>query len=403
MLNKSDKGITSVFRNSQSFFKARAAILMLFALCGLVFASWASRIPETQIELSLSYQRLGFALLGSAAGSLVALPFAGWLTTFMGSGRLTGISAFGLSILLSAIALADNFWKLTVTLFFFGVLYNCLTIAVNTQAALFEQKAKKPAMSSFHSFFSFGGMSGAIIGALMAQSKVDRLTHFLLITVSMIILTVISVPFLLQKNKSLEVTSYFPKRTIFNYKEAYLLLVVLGLIGFCGIFGEGAMADWSAVYLKQVLGTSEGLAASGYAVYSLTMAIGRLSGDILRTRIGDIRLLQVGAGLASISFAVSLISESAFISLLAFAGVGFGYSTIVPIIFSIAGKVPNISSGVAISIVTTIGYLGILSAPPLIGFLAQLFGLRGALIIIPILSFLIILISPVLKENTNID
>lgn len=400
-LNSSTAGNIQLPQLSENYSVKRAAIASMFMLSGVLFASWASRIPEAQLQLGLSNQSLGFALLGSAIGALLVMPAAGWLTTIIGSTLLTRISAIGLALLLPVIGIAGSFWQLTMILFLFGAVGNSLNIAINTQASLLEQRIKRPIMASFHGLFSFGGMLGAVTGAVMAFSTVNLLTHFILISIIMIVLSLIAAPALLPHS---DVGSGGPidevdKNSSKVSGKSYFLLFLLGLIGFCGMFGEGAVADWSAVYLKQELGTSEGLAAAGFAIYSLTMAAGRLSGDLLRAKLGNTRLLQGGALLAALSLFTALICNSLTLSLIAFAGVGFGFSTIVPIIYSTAGKTRNIPSGIALSIVSTIGYFGFLFGPPIIGFVAEHINLRTALGLIPLLSIFIVMISLLFRKK----
>jgi MFS family permease len=175
-------------------------------------------------------------------------------------------------------------------------------------------------------------------------------------------------------------------------------LVALGAVAFCIMMGEGAMADWGAVFLRNSAGASEAIAASGYAVFSIAMAATRFSGDWLSARLGPVMVVRLGSGLAATGLATSLLSSEPVAALLGFGAVGAGFATIVPQVFSAAGRTSGMDAGTALATATTIGYSGFLIGPPLIGFAAEAIGLRGALAIIVIMSVVAILLAPSVRR-----
>ena len=247
---------------------ARFAVVVLFFLTGLTFASWAVRIPAVQTRLRLSPGELGMALLAIAAGELVSMNLAGYLAARFGSRSITVIASVCLSVMLPILALAPTLPVLVATLVLFGASFGSVNVAMNTQGVAVERHYGRSIFSSFHASYSIGGLSGSLVGGLMAAHDVALLPHFLGVACLGSILTLAVARFLLPAHvdaQSAGVAFAHPTRT----------LLALGLIAFCVVLGEGAMADWSAVYLNTTLRTGMGLAAAGYAVFSIVMAVGR--------------------------------------------------------------------------------------------------------------------------------
>jgi hypothetical protein len=233
---------------------------------------------------------------------------------------------------------------------------------------------------------------------LIASLGISPLTHFCLISLVVGIALLASFPHLLSEKQPV-LGGRAEKAPLFQLPGTGL--VALGLIALCSMVGEGAMADWSAVYLKQTVETSEGLAAAGYAAFSITMAIGRFMGDGLRARFGSVSLVRNGALLAATGMLCLLLVPHPFFVLIGFACVGAGFSNIVPLVFSAAGRTPAVTPAIAVACVTTMGYFGFLAGPPLIGFTAQLLGLRSALGIIVVTGVAMVLLAPNLTRKTS--
>ncbi|GAB4120555.1 MAG: MFS transporter [Thermoflexibacter sp.] len=364
----------------------RIAVSAMFFINGIIFASWASRIPLIQATLQINHAELGGVLLALPLGSLVTLPIAGWLTTRFKSRSLVIFSVLLLCFILSLIPLAPTPLILGIILFFFGFASDLLNISMNTQAVALELVYRKPIMSSFHALFSLGGMFGAGIGGIMEQFQVSLLHHFAGVSIFFAVLAIYFDKDLLKKDIATQ-----EGQPLFVKPDATLL--GLGIIAFCVMIGEGAMADWSAVYLKEFLTNPSGLSTAGYTAFSLAMATGRFGGDWLTARFGTIKLLKINGFLAFVGMMVALLIPYPFFIIVGFTLIGLGLSTGVPLVYSLAGRSKTMPAGVALAAVTTVGATGFLVGPPIIGFLAELITLRVALGLIAMLSLTIVVVA----------
>jgi len=360
--------------------KARWAVVAMFFINGMLFANWVSRIPQIQEKLSLSEGELGLVLLGLAVGVLMALSLVGGLIARFGSRRVTIMGAVMLCVLLPPLALMPHPVMLWINLFVFGCAMSTMDVAMNAQAVDVERLFYKPLMSSFHAAFSIGGFAGAALGAFMATQGIQPLPHFLFTTGSVLVLLLFIGPLLLPTVP--RKASDAPERV---FQLTPRILWPLGIVAFCAAIGEGAMADWSGVYLSSVVGTGAGTAAFGFAAFSLTMTAGRLMGDGLAARFSPAMVVRVGGLIAAAGLLLAILVPQVATTLLGFAAVGAGLSIAVPLAFSAAGNMPNLPDGVGIAGVATIGYAGFLAGPPLIGLIAEVSSLRLALLLITLL------------------
>lgn len=357
---------------------------------GLIVSSWVSRIPAIQSSQALSPGRLGSLLLVIAFGSLVSMPLTGGLIHRVGSrAMLIGVTLlFCLS--LPAIGLAGSVPSLAAALWLFGAAAGSMDVAMNVDAAALERRLSKPIMSSFHGLFSLGGMIGSAIGGAFAAAGVPPLAHFLVSAAVFGAIAVCVFPWL-----PAEQADGGPSLG-FRFTRG---LAVLGAIAFCILVGEGAMADWTAVYLRDVLRTGPGSAALGYAVFSGAMAAGRFTGDWLNLRLGAARLVRGGAVMATLGVVLAVAGDGIVPALAGFALVGAGFSCIVPIVFGAGANVKGVAPGAGVAAVTTAGYLGFLTGPPLIGFTAEFAGLRVGLALVAILSAVAALLAGAVKAE----
>lgn len=378
---------------------ARLAVAALFFYNGALFASWASRIPAVQSAHGLSHGALGLALLAIGLGAVVAMPVAGVLIARMGSRKVCWISAVLLALFLIAAVLAPNQGLLIAALVCFGANHGAIDVAMNAQAVAVERAYRRPIMSSFHALWSIGGLAGAAFGGLLASSGVGFVAHIATVALVMMLLVLIAFPYLLDVQKQETGDSgESPRPPSWGFRLPTGVLFALGAIAFCIMMGEGAMADWIAVFLRRSIGAAEGVAAAGYATFSITMALGRMCGDALTSRWGPVRIVRYGAVLAACGLGVALVGGTTLLALAGVACVGAGYAIIVPLVFSAAGRANHGSPGVAIASVTTLGYLGFLVGPPLIGFAADLLGLRGALGLVVCASLAVSFLAPSLDR-----
>ncbi|MDF5729487.1 MAG: MFS transporter [Rhizonema sp. PD38] len=366
---------------------ARLAVASLFYIQGAVFANWVARIPAIQQKFELSNGELGPVLLGMAIGALVTMPITGWLLARFDSRMVTTIAVLGYCMVLPLLALAPNVTLLEISLVLFGAFNGATDVSINAQGIDVEQRYGRPIMSSFHGMFSVGGMTCAAGSGVLAYLGIDLFPHLLGAGILLGTVVILASNWLL----SADIETDTHEEPVFAIPTGALL--GLGVVAFCGLLGEGAMADWSAIYLQKTLKTGPGLATAGYAVFSMAMAVGRFIGDWLTQHLGPVWMIRLGGILAGTGLALSLLITQPVTALIGFACVGIGLASIVPIVLSAAGLTPGIAPGIALAAVTTAGYFGFLCGPPLIGFAADLIPLRGALGIIVILNTMIALLA----------
>lgn len=368
----------------------RIAVKSIFFISGLCFASWASRIPNIQQALHLNNAELGSMLLCIPTGSMLSLPLAGWFIASYGSRKTTIGAAISYCLVLALIGLTQTKLELGLTLFLFGISGNTLNIAMNTQAIGVENLYQYPIMSSFHGMWSLAGLSGAAIGTTMINLHLPPSQHFIIIGMSGLTILLFTSWFTLKSDVAAK-----EKQKFFTFPDKSLL--ALGLLAFCGMICEGTMYDWSGVYFARVIKTHPGLVTAGYTLFTLSMAFGRLSGDWLTKRIGIRRMFQYG-GAAVGTGLLLLVMAPYFIP--AMAGcliIGLGIATIVPLVYSAAAKSSIYSPGYALAAVSTIGYLGFLSGPPVIGYIAEYTNLRISFALVACLGLAITVMAKRVK------
>ena len=364
----------------------RIAVSSYFFLAGLCFFSWASRIPNIQLKLHLDNAALGGVLLGLPAGLMVSLPLAGWLVARMGSRPIAMTAALLYAGTLPVLGLVTQGWQLVATLFVFGMGGNLLNISINTQAIGTEALYGRTIMASYHGLWSLAGFAGASLGSLFISLGWVPWEHFLVISGMALVIVVTSSGQLIateRGGRGGQPIFARPDRSLIN----------LGIIAFCSMICEGSMFDWSNVYWQHVVSPPRALAGLGLTAFSFTMAGGRFVGDMLATRWGIRRMLQVSGGLTATGLLIAILFPYLLPALAGFLFVGAGVSSVVPLVYSAAGRSRVLSPGVALAAVSTIGYLGFLFGPPFIGFIAQASSLRVSLGLIAILGSLIALMA----------
>ena len=369
----------------------RAAVGALFFLHGLAFASWASRIPTIQQKLALSESGLGVVLLAIPAGLLFSIPFSGWLVAKLGSRKVVAAALFCYGLILITIGLADTKWQLMLCLFSFGFVGNMSNIAVNTQAVGVEAIYQRPVMASFHGMWSVAGFTAAAIGIVMIGNGIVPYQHFILIALFLIVAIAIAFRFTLKEdfNKQAAGQKVFvmPDKSLIN----------LGIVAFCSMICEGAMFDWSGVYFKKVVMAENAWIGAGYTAFMSTMATGRFIADWFAGKFGIRRTLQLSGVLIASGLLIAVLLPQLVTAIIGFFLVGFGVSSVVPLVYSAAGKSKVMSAGVAIAAVSTIGFLGFLIGPPLIGMIAGLSSLRMSFVLIAAMGLCVSIVASVRK------
>ena len=373
-MNTSDRH--SDFLNKTQLYRARVAVFIIFFVNGAGFATWIPHIPHVQQKFVLSEATLGLTLLAIAVGAIVTMPLAGGLVEKWGSKQVTTLTALAFCAVLPSLMWIDCFPLFVLNLFLLGAFGGSMDVAMNAHGVYLEQQYNKPIMSAFHGLFSTGGLVGAGIAAGLLAAGWTPAQHMGVVAVALFILVIIAVRYLLPP----------PTRTLPDESEDTPPLfafptkgpvIVLAALAFFVFMSEGAMADWTAVYLDNLPEVDAALAAVGFAAFSLTMAAGRLAGDAVVSALGRVQVVRWGSALAAAGIALASFSTHPYWAIAGFALVGLGLSNVIPIIFSAASYLSPKEPGRNIASVTTAGYFGFLVGPPLIGFLAEGISLTG--------------------------
>jgi len=391
--------------SKQATEKARTAAGLMFFINGSAFATWASRIPAIQEKLQLGPGLLGVALLMMAVGALTAMCFAGRWIEMRGSATVTVAAMVGALIFLSVVAFSGNLVALCLLVGVFGLLLGTMDVAMNSHAVVVERAYQRSIMSGFHAQFSLGGIFGSTMGAIMAHFAIKPEIHFALCAVFLALLGAYFQKSLLSsqadKNTSTE-SSGTMKNSLAHFARSKRL-IALSTIMFCCFLIEGAVGDWSGVYLKGTLMADAGTAALAYASFSVLMTGGRFCGDWLNETLGKTMLVVGGSALALVGLLLIILFSNAWLAIAGFALIGLGVSNIVPIAFTAAGNVSEIPTGSAIATVALIGYFGLLAGPPIIGFTAELITLRLALLLLGALLVTMIVMAKWVKREVRIN
>ncbi len=364
----------------------RIAVKIVFFLNGFVHANLYSRLPRVQEQFNLDNGTLGFVLLASSIGAIGAMPFTGWFIIRYGSRKITLFSVFFYCLLVPLVPWAFSFIGLIALFFLMGVSAGMLDVSMNAQAVMVEQRHGKPIMTSFHALFSIGMMMGAATGSLFSKMQSGLFTHLGIITIISVLISFI-VRYYLIHDKPVS------KQEGPAFRIPNLAMVSIGIIAFCCMLGEGAMADWSTNYLENISQADKALAPIGLAAFAMAMTIGRLLGDRARIQFGDRKLIIICGLIASTGLSISIAITEPWMVIAGFFLVGIGLSVIVPIAYSIGGNTQDLPPGVGLAMVTTVGYAGFLFGPPIIGFLADWQSLRFAFLLVLILFLLMIALS----------
>lgn len=361
--------------------RARWATRAQFAALGILSGAWGVHIPSVKQAYALGEAALSMVLLAAAIGAVTSLFFAGRVVGWLGARRATMASATVMCVMVMLVLQWPGLAFLLPAMVVFGAAMSLFDVAINTEGSALESLGGQPVMSNLHGSFSVGGMSGAVLTAGLIRWGLPAGTQLLCLGLGTAAWVLWSARGMLpthpQSEEPEEQASFaWPKGT----------LLVLGLLIFSGMSAEGAMYDWSVLYLQQEVGMAQERAAWGYAAFSAAMALARLGGDYLRARVAEGRLLRAGAGTAAVAMAAVLLVRDPWFSLLGFALVGGGLALVVPMLYNAATRVPGTTRAAAIASVSSIGYSGFMVGPPLIGSLAQGFSLSAALTVVVLAS-----------------
>lgn len=382
----------------------RFAVLSFFLAQGLCFSSWASRIPDIKGIFTVNDALYwGIVLFMIPVGKFVAIPLAGYLVSKLGSRIMVQISIMGYALSLFAIGTALNIYMLGVFLFCFGVFWNLCDISLNTQGIGIERLYGRTIMASFHGGWSLAACLGALIGFIMIVSDVTPFWHFTLIAVLILLLTMVSRRYLQDDVSTAEVKeeAVKDKSEKWQYiKKPEMLLIKLGLVGLFALVVESAMFDWSGIYFESVLQVPKSLQI-GFLVFMVMMTVGRFLANYAYRIWGKQRVLQLSGAFIFIGFFTSALLGSTVDSMalkvivnsFGFMLVGLGISSMVPTIYSLVGAKSKTPVGIALTILSSISFIGSLVAPLLIGAISQAFNMEYAYMVVGLLGLCILLMT----------
>ncbi|WP_344509408.1 MFS transporter [Dactylosporangium maewongense] len=372
--------------------RARVATALLFLLFGVTLGVWTARIPAIKRDLSLDDGALAVALLAFAAGAITGMQATGRLVDRFGSRRVMLPVAFAEGLVLIPPAYAPGLVTLAAALFVFGAVHGTLNIAMNANAIDVQRAWGAPIMSSFHAVYSIGGFIGASAGGLFAHAGVGPRTTFTAVAGVTVALAAWSAWWALPDagRPSLGTAPAEARGPVRG-------VLFLGVLVCCALVGEGAAADWSAVYLRDELDSSAGFAAAAFAAFSVAMTITRLVGDRLTTRFGPVVVVRASGLLAAGGLGAALLVGAPVAGVAGFACLGAGMALIAPQVYSAAGDRNPDAAGRALARVVGLGYLGFLLGPVLIGAASTVVGLPGALAIPVLLALFVAATAPALR------
>lgn len=345
----------------------RWACATCFFVSGYVMGSWAPQIPELALRLEISEGAVGIVILALGAGSLLGLPLAGVLTVRFGSRPITVLCALALSAALLLMTLAPSLPAALAVAFYLGLFGGGLDVAMNANAVTAERRLAQPVTSSMHGFWSLGALFGAAAGGFLIVG-IGTAGHALTVLILGLALVALAGPYLLDDEEPASPSPAVPRRFAFPRS---LSIYLIGFLALLAMEPEGAVLDWSALYLRQELGAGVAFSGFGFAAFSLAMTGMRFAGDAVRARYGAVSTLRVSAVVAGCGLLLAGLGLSPLLALAGFFVAGLGTANLVPIAFSAAGNYPGVPSGIGLTVVTTLGYTGLLVVPALIGFVAE--------------------------------
>jgi MFS family permease len=379
--------------NEAAATRYRIATSVFFFISGLGYSSWASRIPSIQQQLHLNDAQLGAVLFALPIGLILTMPITGKLLGSYSSRKIMVFGAMVFNLVLSLPGFTTNIWQLALVLFCFGSARNLLNLSMNAQAVQVQQLFPQSIMTTFHGIWSIAGFTGAAIGYLMVSMNVAPSWHLFSVSLLLLVFTIYYYPRTFPDQPVQSVV----KKPAFSLPDKSLLRY--SLICFACMATENVMYDWSGLYFEKVVGTTKPSAVAAFVVYMVAMTSGRFAGDKLVKRLGIQTILLYSGWLILTGLILSVGLPHPLTAGLGFICTGLGVSCVVPLVFSLAGKSKNTNSGQTLAAISTIGYLGFLVVPPMIGFVAEVTSLRISFALMTICGLLIVIMAPGLAKE----
>lgn len=369
--------------NSPSLAGASIALRAQFFVMGLLFATWGVHVPIVKAHYGLGEQALALAMLASGVGALAALAHAGRIVGRWGPRAVATVMGCVSCAAIASLEVSAQYAALLAVMLVFGSFGSLFDVSLSAEASEIERLSGQPLMSGFHGMFSLGGMAGAGLGSAVPLLGLTPQGHLLLATAASAVIILVASRAMLPVPDSHDADE---KRPLSLQRFIKGPLLLLGVLASMGLIAEGAIYDWSVLFMKQERESSASLAALAYAAFSAAMAAGRFGGDWVRARVAPRRLLRASGMLAAAGMALVLAVPSSAVGLVGFALVGLGLSNVVPMLFSAASQLPGVSPAHGIAAVSGVGYLGMMAGPPLIGLVAEHSSLTAGLVVVVVFA-----------------
>jgi MFS family permease len=370
----------------------RLATTIFFFVSGFGYSSWASRIPAIKEQLHLSEAEFGAVLFAFPIGLMLTMPFTGRILNLFSSRYCMLLGAILFNIVLALPGFAAFVWQLVIILLIFGGSRNILNLSMNAQALEVQRLYPKSIMTTFHAIWSLAGFAGAGLGYVMVTQKIDPSHHLLGISVAMLAVTACFYPLTIDTEPLKEKKKFFsmPDKTLLKF----------AIICFVSMACENTMYDWSGIYFQNVLHASQKITTAAFVFFMTAVTLGRFCGDYVVMRFGIKKILFYSAVFISSGFLICFLLPFIIPTIIGFVLIGVGVSCTVPLVFSIAGKSKNLSSGSALTSISTIGYLGFLIVPPMVGFISEALSMKWAFLIMALLGgIMIFMVNQISEEN----
>ncbi len=391
---------------SKQIIRAKKATQFMFLICGLGLSSWAPMVPFVKDRLSINEIDLGLLLLLLGLGALIMMPLSGFLMHKIGSRKIIGIGALIVAFTLPLLLVIPTYWGMSIALFIFGCGIGTVDVAMNAHGVQVQNLFGKPIMSSLHGLFSVGGLLGSLGLGFLMKIGFHPLYAALIISALLLVILLAKYKNLFDKNFEKETIQKFTQvkdDTLPIQKFQWLngTIFLLGFLCFSVFLSEGAMLDWSAIFLRDLKGVPLEYSGMGYASFSIAMAFMRLTGDRIVERLSPKIIVVSGSFMAVFGLLLAIFSLWLPLVVLGFILLGIGAANIIPIFFSEGGKIPGVSPNISISAITTLGYAGQLAGPAILGFIAHKFSLQVAFGTIALLLLMVAVIYGFRKINKH--
>lgn len=384
--------IISYFKNLMNTPKGfRFANTVFFFVSGFGYSSWASRIPSIKAQLHLSEAQFGAVLFAFPIGLILTMPFTGKLLNKVSSRYCMLLGAVLFNVFLAFPGYTSFVWQLVIILLLFGSSRNILNLSMNAQALEVQKLYPKSIMTTFHAMWSLAGFAGAGLGYIMVTQNIPASTHLLGISVAMMGVIACFYPLTIKTEPLKEERKFFsmPSKNLLKF----------ALICFVAMACENTMYDWSGIYFQNILHASPKMTTAAFVFFMSAVTVGRLFGDYAVMKFGIKQILFISGVSISLGFLICFFLPFIYPTILGYFLIGLGVSCVVPLVFSIAGKSKNLSNGSALTSISTIGYLGFLIVPPMVGFISEILSMKWAFLIMALLGFMMILMVNKIEEE----